>query len=273
MRIVRKRSPRRSSRPLGRDRGGRRSAVAGRGRRRQSAGRHRCCDGGEFLEDGAWAVAETGAGSATAPASSTARRPGSTPGCGRARDPALMPDRPERQVALVNAESGFGFGELDVGSPQRLGRPVGDVGAQHVAAFAVARPVIPLRRALDQSSRTPPATTVVDEADRVASGGARVAPEQASDLAFGGAAVDRLLRPLDAPCRARQGGLDALAETRVHRLFLLLSLDRAHQQEGLAPSGPAQILTSTPSRTWRQSPLIGELAGNFFSSLLLARMT
>jgi hypothetical protein len=32
------------------------------------------------------------------------------------------------------------------------------------------------------------------------------------------------LRPLDAPLQARQGGLDALAEARVHRLFLLLSL-------------------------------------------------
>ena len=49
------------------------------------------------------------------------------------------------------------------------------------------------------------------------------------------AAVDRLLRPLDASLQARQGGLDAFAEARVHRLFLLLSLGRTHQKERLAP--------------------------------------
>lgn len=51
---------------------------------------------------------------------------------------ALVPDRPDRQLAFVDAKGRRGLGELDVGPPQRLGRPVADIGAQHVAAFAVA---------------------------------------------------------------------------------------------------------------------------------------
>jgi len=58
---------------------------------------------------------------------------------------ALMPDRADTQFALLNAEGRFGVRQLDVGPPQVLGTPVGDVGTQHVAALAPAGPVIPLR--------------------------------------------------------------------------------------------------------------------------------
>ena len=53
----------------------------------------------------------------------------------------LMPDRADRQVAVVDAECGFGFGQLDVGLPQFLGGPVGDVGAKQVTARAERGPV------------------------------------------------------------------------------------------------------------------------------------
>ena len=95
--------------------------------------------------------------------------------------------------------------------------------------------------------------------------------KQASDLTLGGAAVDRLLRPLDASLQARQGGLDALAEACVHRLFLLLSLSRTHQKERLAPIRAGADLGFDPVRTCCQSRRSATGSANFFSSLLLAR--
>src|SRR5205807_4616349 len=56
----------------------------------------------------------------------------------------VVPDRADGQITLVNAERRFGLGELDVGFPKLLGRPVLDVGAQDVAALACAQPVIPI---------------------------------------------------------------------------------------------------------------------------------
>ena len=43
--------------------------------------------------------------------------------------------------------------------------------------------------------------------------------------------------PARCALQARQRGLDALAEARVHRLFLLLAVGRTHQQERLAAVG------------------------------------
>ena len=104
-----------------------------------------------------------------------------------------QPDRADRQLTLVDAEGGLGFGELDIGPPQRLGRPVGDVGAQHVAVFAVGRPFVPFGPRRPFQPQTGGDSGVCDEADRVTSGGARVAPEKAADLALGGAAILRVL--------------------------------------------------------------------------------
>ena len=49
---------------------------------------------------------------------------------------SLMPYGADTQVAFVNAKCGFGFGQLDVGAPEVVGAPVGDVAAQQVAPFA-----------------------------------------------------------------------------------------------------------------------------------------
>ena len=96
------------------------------------------------------------------------------------------------------------------------------------------------------------------------------AAEQASDLTLGGAAVDRLLRPLDASLQARQGGLDALAEARVHRLFLLLSLSRTHQKERLAPIRAGADLGFDPVAHLPPVPPIGKGAGELLQLALLA---
>src|SRR5207245_10364104 len=75
---------------------------------------------------------------------------------------------------------------------------------------------------------------IIDETDRIARGGTRVAAEQPPDLTLGGAAIDRVLCPRDAPLQARQRWLYPLAEAGMHGLVLLLPLVRTHQQERLA---------------------------------------
>ena len=69
---------------------------------------------------------------------------------------------------------------------------------------------------------------------------------------------------------ARQRGLDALAETRVHRLFLLLSLVRTHQKERLAPIRAGADLGFDPVAHLPPVPPIGELDGERLQ-LALAR--
>ena len=48
---------------------------------------------------------------------------------------ALMPDRADIELILLDAKRGFGLSELDIGFPELLVAPVGDVGAQHIGAF------------------------------------------------------------------------------------------------------------------------------------------
>lgn len=70
--------------------------------------------------------------------------------------------------------------------------------------------------------------------------------------------------------QARQGGLDALAEARVHRLFLLLSLGRTHQKECLAPVRAGADLGFDPVAHLPPVPPIGKRAGERLQ-LALAR--
>src|SRR6266478_10161593 len=159
---------------------------------------------------------------------------------------ALVPDRSDRQLALGDAEGCFGFAELDVGSPQRLGRPVLDVGAQHVAALAVARPVVPLGPDRPVEAQAGGQGGILDQADRITSGGARIAAQQPSDLTLGGAAIDRVACSREPSVETSQSGFDALAEARVHGAFLPLALGRAHQQEGFAALGAGTQLGLDP---------------------------
>jgi hypothetical protein len=145
-------------------------------------------------------------GSAIARASSIGHRRGSTPGCGPGRGSRADARSDGSTAHSLDAEGGLGFGELDVGPPQRLGRPVGDVGAQHVAAFAVSRPFVPFGPGRPFQPQTGGDSGVCGEADRVTPGSARVAPEKASDLALGGTAVHRIACPFEPPGEAEQCG-------------------------------------------------------------------
>ena len=67
-----------------------------------------------------------------------------------------------RQVALVDAEGRLGLGQLDVGLPQFLVAPVGDVAAEQVAAFAQGRPVAPRLDLLPHASVARPSAVALD---------------------------------------------------------------------------------------------------------------
>jgi len=110
---------------------------------------------------------------------------------------APMPDRPDGQLALLDAEGGFG---LDVGAPQVPGTPVRDVGAEHVAAFAVARPVIPLGARAPGQTQARGDTGVGNDLDEVAAGRAGVAGPA------GGRVGARSARAPRAGGRGRAGG-------------------------------------------------------------------
>lgn len=55
---------------------------------------------------------------------------------------ALMPDRAHVELVFLDAEGGFGLGELDIGFPELLIAPIGDVGAQGITAFGKGRPIV-----------------------------------------------------------------------------------------------------------------------------------
>ena len=55
---------------------------------------------------------------------------------------ALMPDRPHIELVLVDAKRRFGLGKLDIGLPELLIAPVGDVRAQQVGTFRERGPIV-----------------------------------------------------------------------------------------------------------------------------------
>jgi hypothetical protein len=52
---------------------------------------------------------------------------------------ALVPDRANVQLILLDTKSRFGLGELDVGLPQLLITPIGDVRAQEISPLGERR--------------------------------------------------------------------------------------------------------------------------------------
>src|SRR5262249_44405453 len=121
----------------------------------------------------------------------------------------MVPDGTDRQLALLDAESGLGVGELHIGPPQRLDIPISDVGAQHVAPLAVLSPLIPLE--IDRPLQAQPRGTrrVVEDFDGVACGGAGVALEQSPDLSFQPRPLQRPASAVNALTELAQRLLDA----------------------------------------------------------------
>ena len=55
---------------------------------------------------------------------------------------ALMPDRTDVQLVLLNSEGGFRLGELDIGFPELPIAPIADIRAQEISAFRESGPVV-----------------------------------------------------------------------------------------------------------------------------------
>src|SRR5437660_1695058 len=115
----------------------------------------------------------------------------------------LVPHGTNPQLTFLDAECRLRVGELDVRAPQVLGRPVGDVGAQHVAPFAPTGPVVPFRTRRPLQPHAGPARRVGHELDDVAAGRPLVLFEQAPDLALQAPNVERAAGLVHAPPQPR----------------------------------------------------------------------
>src|SRR2546430_15560870 len=151
----------------------------------------------------------------------------------------LMPDRSDAELTLLNAKGRLGLPQLHVRLPHRLGRPVRHVGAQDVAALALARVLVPLRPHAPAQAEPRRRRRVRHERDAVAAGGARVAPEEPPDLPLEGAAVERLASVREPLLQPREPRFDPRGEALMHRPLLLAPLGRAAEEPGLVP-GPAR---------------------------------
>ena len=96
----------------------------------------------EFFEDGARRVSEAGAALPHLETLPQHEGKETDEDVGQHAILALMPDRPHVELIFLDAESGFGLGELDVGFPELPIAPIGDVGAQEITAFREGGPIV-----------------------------------------------------------------------------------------------------------------------------------
>ena len=145
----------------------------------------------------------------------------------------LMPDGPDAKVAFVDAEGGFGLGQLHVCLPQFFGGPVADVGAKQVAAFAQVCPVAPGFVFAPDEYRS--AVGGLLHVGLEQPGGSAVLAQQPPHalghgdklvLAFGASFFD-LFQPF----------FDAFFEAGVHGFFFLAAVGTAAQDERLVAVG------------------------------------
>ena len=94
------------------------------------------------------------------------------------------------QLILLDAKGGFGLGELDIGLPELLIAPVGDVRAQQIGAFRERRPVVEGGVAVDVEAEARRAAVRL-QCDREAGGGALVLLQDAADLPVHLRRIDR----------------------------------------------------------------------------------
>ena len=153
---------------------------------------------------------------------------------------------------FVRAEGRFGLGQLDVGLPEVLGRPVAQVGSQEVAAFRKHRPLTPLL--FFRPRHLQAGTTVtfdcihtnVEQARR-----ATVLTQQTADLSLHLCAVRLFLGLAQSIDQLRQALFDAFLEACMHCLFLCpSSLATAEDERFLSRGARANLHLQTRSEWW-----------------------
>ena len=157
---------------------------------------------------------------------------------------ALMPDRTQVQLILLNAKRGFGLGELDVSLPELLVAPIADVRAQEIGALRERGPIIERGVVIDAEAKARRAAVKLQD-DREAGGGALVLLEDASDLSIHSRRVERFLGARKASREAFERLLDPPTELVVHRMLFAAPVGGA----ALAmPRSAIQTRPSTPCR-------------------------
>ncbi len=103
---------------------------------------------------------------------------------------ALMPDRTNGQLILLDAKSRFGLGELDVGLPELSVAPISDIRAQEIGALRERGPIVERSVASDVEPKARRAGVGL-QGDREAGGGSLVALEDAADLPVHSRRIER----------------------------------------------------------------------------------
>ena len=154
---------------------------------------------------------------------------------------------------------------VDVGLPQLLVAPIGDVGAQQIGSLGQGGPVVEGGVDFDFEAE-PGRATVLRQARLEAPGGALVLLQDAADLPVDLPAIEALLGTGDAGRQAFERRFDPLAELIVHGLLFAAPISRAHRITVSPVSGQRASLTSMPARTSRQPAGAASASANFFSS-------
>src|SRR5262249_28594166 len=94
---------------------------------------------------------------------------------------SLVPDRPHVQLALLDPKGGFRLSELNIGLPQLLIAPVGDIRSQQIGTLGEFSPEVERGVGGDAEAETGGAGIRLQR-DGEAGGGPLVALERAADL-------------------------------------------------------------------------------------------
>jgi hypothetical protein len=163
---------------------------------------------------------------------------------------ALMPDRAYVQLILLDSKRRFGLGELDIGFPELLITPIGDVRAQKIGALRESGPVIERGVVGDMESKAGRASICrMRPICRFTGAGSRRRFEWATRAANRSSAAS--IRRLNLSCIARS------------------LLRRSAERHSITVSSVSRwrvSLTSTPSWTVRQPLAAASSEANFFSS-------
>ena len=184
-------TPRRSRARLERRRAGRRNASGSR-RAPRSARRRRGTGCGPALRG--WRAARCRGPRAAATSRGSSERESEEADEDVRLDAvlALMPDRPQVQPILLDAERRLGLSELDVGLPQLLVAPIADVRAQEIGALRERGPIVERRVVTDAEAEARRAGVGLQH-DGEAGGGALALLENASDLPIHRRRIERFL--------------------------------------------------------------------------------